>query len=528
MLLPCQPPVIPMCHKPLFAAHMPGMQQCGRYKGKPPPSKPPRCIKPVIPSKVCSIAPSLVTSKPGSRLPLAASLMGKVICTRQRLMSRLRFAKPQMRHAFANSAYGFARVRCEACGHDFLVAFSCKGRGVCPSCNTRRMVETAAHLSDHIFPKLPVRQWVLSLPKRLRYFLQNDPKALNTALRIFLRVILASLQAHCPSAVALDRKRVQLAACAFIHRFGSSLNRHVHFHICVVDGVFEAVDGDDGDESGKVTFHALAHLSAEAIAQVQNEAKRRIVRAFVKRGLLDSIDGEVMLLARHGGGFSVDASVCIAADDRAGLERLLRYCARPPFAMERLHRKGQDHLLYHCPKPQSGGKQGDLILTPCEFIAKIAALVPPPRMHRHRYFGVLAPNSPLRAAVTAMAPMPVTPPVAPQIAADQEAQTNAKRSPARYLWAKLIARIYEVFPLLCLHCGGQMRLIAFINDGAEIRKILDHIGVESSPPKISQARGPPLWDACDDAEEKDYFDDGAGDDIGQKGPDDDVDQSVNW
>ncbi|QJQ06565.1 transposase [Undibacterium piscinae] len=433
-----------------------------------------------------------------------------------------------MRHAFANSAYGFARVRCEACGHDFLVAFSCKGRGVCPSCNTRRMVETAAHLSDHIFPKLPVRQWVLSLPKRLRYFLQNDPKALNTALRIFLRVILASLQAHCPSAVALDRKRVQLAACAFIHRFGSSLNRHVHFHICVVDGVFEAVDGDDGDESGKVTFHALAHLSAEAIAQVQNEAKRRIVRAFVKRGLLDSIDGEVMLLARHGGGFSVDASVCIAADDRAGLERLLRYCARPPFAMERLHRKGQDHLLYHCPKPQSGGKQGDLILTPCEFIAKIAALVPPPRMHRHRYFGVLAPNSPLRAAVTAMAPMPVTPPVAPQIAADQEAQTNAKRSPARYLWAKLIARIYEVFPLLCLHCGGQMRLIAFINDGAEIRKILDHIGVESSPPKISQARGPPLWDACDDAEEKDYFDDGAGDDIGQKGPDDDVDQSVNW
>lgn len=92
MLLPCQPPVIPMCHKPLFAAHTPGTQQCVRYKGKPPPSKPPRCIKPVILSKACFIAPSLVTSKPGSRSPLAASLMGKVTCTRQRLMSRLRFA----------------------------------------------------------------------------------------------------------------------------------------------------------------------------------------------------------------------------------------------------------------------------------------------------------------------------------------------------------------------------------------------------------------------------------------------------
>jgi len=55
-------------------------------------------------------------------------------------------------------AHGFARARCGQCGHDFLIAFSCKGRGVCPSCNTRRMVETAAHLADHIFPRLPLRQ----------------------------------------------------------------------------------------------------------------------------------------------------------------------------------------------------------------------------------------------------------------------------------------------------------------------------------------------------------------------------------
>jgi hypothetical protein len=341
-------------------------------------------------------------------------------------------------------------------------------------------------------------------------------------------VILASLQAHCPSAVALDRRLVQLSACAFIHRFGSSLNTHVHFHICVVDGVFEEVAGDDGDKGNPVKFHALTNLSADAIAHVQNEVKRRIVRAFVKRGLLDSIDGEVMLLARHGGGFSVDASVCIDADDRAGLERLLRYCARPPFSMERLHRKGEDHLLYHCPKPQSGGKQGDLIMTPCEFIAKIAALVSPPRTHRHRYFGVLAPNSPFRAAVTAMAPMPVIPPEVPPPSSDQEEQTHAKRSPARYLWAKLIARIYAVFPLLCLHCGGQMRLISFINDGAEIRNILDHIGVESSPPKISQARGPPLWDACDAPEPAEYYDADPDVDVGQYGSDEDVDQSVNW
>ncbi|NIV49573.1 MAG: hypothetical protein GWN46_23635, partial [Gammaproteobacteria bacterium] len=66
-------------------------------------------------------------------------------------------------------AHGFARARCSTCRQDFLVAFSCKGRGICPSCNARRMAETAAHLVDHVFPQVAVRQWVLSFPKRLRY-----------------------------------------------------------------------------------------------------------------------------------------------------------------------------------------------------------------------------------------------------------------------------------------------------------------------------------------------------------------------
>ena len=91
-------------------------------------------------------------------------------------------------------AYGFARARCPECGHDFLVAFSCKGRGICPSCNARRMAETAAHLVDHVFPPLPVRQWVLSVPKRLRYFLEREPAAASAVLHIFLRVVDAHLR----------------------------------------------------------------------------------------------------------------------------------------------------------------------------------------------------------------------------------------------------------------------------------------------------------------------------------------------
>jgi hypothetical protein len=70
---------------------------------------------------------------------------------------------------------------------------------------------------------------------------------------------------------------------------------------------------------------------------------------------------------------------------------------------------------------------------------------------------------------------------------------NAHHRTTCGLWAVLIARIYEVLPLLCPVCGGQMRLIAFITHSADIRQILDHIGVDSQPPHITPARGPPLW-----------------------------------
>src|SRR5450830_986252 len=109
-------------------------------------------------------------------------------------------------------AHGFARARCDDCGHVYFVAFSCKGRGVCPSCNTRRMVETAAHLSDQVFPRQAVRQWVLSVPKRLRYFMQRDGAVLNMVLRIFLRVIAQSLQAHCPGALSVDKTALHIGA----------------------------------------------------------------------------------------------------------------------------------------------------------------------------------------------------------------------------------------------------------------------------------------------------------------------------
>ena len=81
-------------------------------------------------------------------------------------------------------AHGFLRLRCGACGHDKLLAFSCKRRGFCPSCGARRMAQTAAHLVDHVIPRVPVRQWVLSLPIPLRVLLAAQPELVTPVLQV--------------------------------------------------------------------------------------------------------------------------------------------------------------------------------------------------------------------------------------------------------------------------------------------------------------------------------------------------------
>lgn len=270
-----------------------------------------------------------------------------------------------------------------------------------------------------------------------------------------------------------------------------------------------------------MVFHAVHGLDPEAIAAVQVQVRRRILRTFVRRGLIEKCDAEEMAGWDHGGGFSVDAAVRIEGNDRAGLERLLRYCARPPFALERLQQRDAGHLVYHCPKPRPDGP-ADPVLTPLELIDRIAALVPRPRTHRHRYYGVLAPNAPLRAAVTALAPAAVTAvPPAPTSTADGD--EPRLRTAARYLWAMLLARIYEAFPLACPICHAQMRIIAFINEATTVKKILEHIGESTQPPRIASARGPPLWEVAEPAGNNPQWDASA-----QPVPEIEFDQRIAW
>jgi hypothetical protein len=135
------------------------------------------------------------------------------------------------------------------------------------------MAEVAAHLSDHVLPTLPIRQWVLSLPKRLRPFLHRDPALAGAVLRILLRAIRATLGRACPGAPST----AQLGAVSFIQRFGGSLNAHFHFHVLVLDGL--TTDADDGS----LQFHEVVQLTGE----VERTVQRRVLRHFVRRGLLE-------------------------------------------------------------------------------------------------------------------------------------------------------------------------------------------------------------------------------------------------
>jgi len=85
--------------------------------------------------------------------------------------------------------HGVVRFRCEGCAREHLLPFSCKGRGWCPSCGGRRMTERAAHLVDAVLPWVPVRQWVLTVPYRLRYQMAWNHGLTCAVLRVYTRVL---------------------------------------------------------------------------------------------------------------------------------------------------------------------------------------------------------------------------------------------------------------------------------------------------------------------------------------------------
>jgi hypothetical protein len=183
---------------------------------------------------------------------------------------------------------GFARVRCGDCAFERLVPFSCKGRGFCPSCGGRRMAEQAAHLVDGVLPSVPVRQWVLTVPHRLRYRLAFDHGLCRAVLGVFVRAVLGWYRRRGRRAGAVDGRSGTITV---VQRFGSGLELNVHFHTLAFDGVF--APGTDGT----LRFHRLLPPSDADVTRLVATIARRVARLLVRRGVGAGLDAHDPLAA---------------------------------------------------------------------------------------------------------------------------------------------------------------------------------------------------------------------------------------
>nr|EKW6223238.1 transposase zinc-binding domain-containing protein [Pseudomonas aeruginosa] len=172
--------------------------------------------------------------------------------------------------------HGFLRVVCEHCRAERLVAYSCKKRGLCPSCGARRMAESARHLVDEVFGPRPVRQWVLSFPYPLRFLFASKPEAIGPVLGIVHRVIAGWLADQ----AGVPRDTAQCGAVTLIQRFGSALNLNVHFHMLWLDGVYDA--NVEPPRRKPRLRRARAPTSAQ-LTQLANTIAHRVCRHLSRR-----------------------------------------------------------------------------------------------------------------------------------------------------------------------------------------------------------------------------------------------------
>ena len=183
-------------------------------------------------------------------------------------------------------------------------------------------------------------------------------------------------------------------------------------------------------------------------------------------------------------GFSLHCGVAAGAHQRAKLERLCRYIARPAIANERLSLTRQGNVRYQLKTPYRDGTT-HVILGPLDFIARLAALVPKPRVNLTRFHGVFAPHSRLRSKV-------IPGSSARRCRGDSPKTASERR--AALTWAQRLKRVFRVDIETCRHCGGRVKVIASIEDPAVIKQILEHLDRRAMQPPLAfgpLARAPP-------------------------------------
>jgi hypothetical protein len=364
---------------------------------------------------------------------------------------------------------GFARVRCPDCREEYLLAFSCTTRDLCPSCAAKRSAATAALLADEVLEEVGHAQWVFVMPKMLRPYFLHHRGLLGPLARAAWETVSELIGAAAADAA------VRPGMVAVVQTAGDQGHWHPHVHALVSRGGWTR-------DWGWVPVPYVDEHSAKLLF------RHKVIRLLQDEGLLSDERTELLLSWRHTG-FSVHNRVRVEPEDAAAVERLARYILRPPFSLERMSWGGEGEVRYRRKVGHDGGSYpaSDQVetLDPEELLARVIMHIPEPRRHLVRYYGAYS-NVTRGKRRRQMGE-------AGDVSGVAEDASRQKTPPAderrlRRRWSRLIKRVYEVDPLVCPSCGGEMRVIAFILDPAVVDAILRHLAGRA---RRGGVRGPP-------------------------------------
>lgn len=382
-------------------------------------------------------------------------------------------------------AHGFARVRCPDCHHEFLLAFSCRGRWFCPSCHAKKVVQFGELLRENVLYPVPHRQYVFSIPILLRkYFLYNRKllsdlcRAAHKSLLVFFRTVLGK-----PEGV--------LATVMAIQTFGDYAKWHPHIHSITADGLF--------DERG--VFYCMP--KAADIQPLAELVRANVLTMLKRKGLIDDRLIANLMTWRHTSGFSVHNGVRLARDDQAGQTAVAQYILRNPFAQGKITFNDATAMVVYKSKmtqgKTEGGKKNFAVYPVCDFIAAITQHIPEKGSQMVRYYGWY--SNKMRGERKKQEELAAAKEVDGVGTNDTEgvemvdvSNYKPRRIPSP-TWRECIKKIWEVDPLTCPHCQAEMKILSFIAEPKLIRKILEHLKLWQPPPvpgRSPPARAGPL------------------------------------
>jgi hypothetical protein len=369
--------------------------------------------------------------------------------------------------------HGCALACCEnpECNHSMLVAFSCKRRGVCSSCQAKRAVLFAENLHENVLLEHSHRHLVFSLPKRLRVYFRFDRRLFSLLYRAAWQSWVGYLSGVLPEA--------KPGAVVALHTAGSMLNWHPHIHGIFLNGGI-LPDG---------SFIELDTVDSELLQEYFSE---KIFSALRKTELLDERSIASMKSWEHSG-FNVYSGSSICAEDCNARLFIGRYLKKAPLALDRLSldETGREVVVRYA-KPideNSSIDKSEREFTPLEFLAELSVHIPRVFEQTTRWLGVYSPRSRGVAKRKEAARKKLAAPSVTPLEINQE-QVKPSSS-----WARCMKLVFELDPLCCPKCGTEMKIKLFILNPQEIERICKYQGIVlgRAPPEFRAEARKETW-----------------------------------